>query len=680
MAYKAHIISAVMLSAGLSFGVNRPSADELRSRPLVQLEQRLAEIDQELSTLANYSLRSGTGAIGYRSDFHENELFSEWVEIRFSSPHPLDEVVLVPVVRRDTQTGFQADGFPKCFRLIAGTAENPDGQLVAEYTDEHDILPRIAPFLIPCSGITASWIRIEAERLSIRSFDERYVFQLSEIMAFSGQENTALHQEVRTGSNRRDGLAWDARFLTDGFVPYLMDAATGEKSVAFISQITSNELPSLTLDLGGPHPVSRLHIHAVDPSDVLPQALPSDFGIPRKMSLEGANRPDFSDSETLIDLPFDSIYDMAPVMMWTFPETTKRYLRLNLESLPADPFFGPRTPRFGFAEIELFSRGKNIALGKAVTASNMLENPQRPLSRLTDGRNMYGAILPVRDWMEQLSLRHDFETERPLVGRELNRRHERQKTILRRMGWLIALLIAGIGFTFLIDRMVRMRQIRRIELRIAADLHDELGANLHTIGLLSDLAESAKDDPDELNMLHQRIRTVTERSGIAVRNCTHMLSAEGLNQGLVADMQRAAQRIMAKLDHELSIEGDEYLDQFDRRTCFDLFMFYKESLVNISRHSGATRFSTQLKITPRTIDLTIRDNGRGLSDSDGNGIPKSLKRRARLLGAKITVETPPEGGTRITLRLRRKFWQQSKNQRSRHSTCELKTFDKRSQP
>ncbi|MDF7799346.1 histidine kinase [Pontiellaceae bacterium B1224] len=648
---KERLLLCASMMAGLCIA-NQPLPPDFHDQSLSRLEKRLAEIDGELAQLANYSIRSGTGAIGYRSIRHPKKQFAEWIEIDFGIAHPLDEVVLIPVIRRDTQTGFQADGFPERFRLIAGTAEDRTGRIIAQYTDAQKFLPRIAPLSIPCNGITASWIRIETDQLSLRAFDDRYAFQLSEIMAFCGQENVALHQSVEAKSNRRDGLAWDANYAVDGFVPYLMDAASGDKSVAFISQISSNTLPVLTFDLGESLPVSRLHLHAVDTSDVLPQALPSDFGIPHGLQLEGANQPDFSDAETLLDLHLETIYEMAPVMIWAFPETTRRYFRLKITAPSMDPRFGPLAPRFGFAEIELFSNGRNVALGKQATISESHTNPQRPPSLLTDGLNIYGTILPIHDWMQQLARRHDLEAERPFVEKELNRRYEQQKNNLRRMGWLSALLAAGIGFTILIDRMLRMRKIQQIELRIAADLHDELGANLHTIGLLSDLAEGAKEDPEELAMMHQRIRAVTERSGIAVRSCTDMLNSEELYKGLVADMQRAAQRSLAKLEHKLSITGQEHLDQLSRRNCVDLFLFYKESLVNISRHSGATKFSTVLKVRPQELDLTISDNGRGLEDMDGNGIPKSLKRRAKLLGAKVSVESPATGGTSILLKLR----------------------------
>ena len=643
------------------FPVVAASAQELlplKDLPLSRLEQRLTEIDTELAGLARYSLRSGTGVIGYHSRFHEDEFHREWIQINFEAEHPLDEVVLVPVIRRDTQTGFQADGFPKNFRLIAGTANDPVGQVLAEYTDEPSILPRIAPLAIPCEGVMASWVRLEADRLCLRAFDERFVLQLSEIMVFSHQENVALHQTVTSKSNRRDGLAWGERFVVDGFVPYLMDAAEGKKSVAFVARIASNALPSLTIDLGTCMSVSRLHLHAIETSDFLPQALTSDFGTPRRMYLEGANEPDFSDAETVITLDLDSTYQTSPIMAWTFPEVSKRYFRLNIVAPGTDPLSPARAARVGFAEIELFSKGKNVALGKTTTASGMQELTRfrRSLNALTDGHNIYGTILPMRDWMNELARRHDLETERPSVLAELNRRYARQKQNLTRMKWLAALLGAGGLFTLLLDRILRMQEVTRIRERFAADLHDELGANLHTIGLLSDLAEQSRDDPRELSMLHQRIRAVTERTHTAMHHCTALQEASALYAGLRADMERAAQRIMAKLQHDIRIEGEEYIEQLKPRTRMDLFLFYKECLVNISRHSGATEFATHVQASPREIHLTVSDNGHGIETSQGNGVPKSLKRRARLLGARITVDGPATGGTCVTLKLETRKW------------------------
>jgi signal transduction histidine kinase len=634
----------------------KPPADDLSALSPADLEQRLVDIDHELKTLANYSIRGGAGTIGYRSDHHKTAHHLEWVQIDFETAHPLDEVALVPVVRRDPQTAFSSDGFPEHIRLIAGMANDVKGEVIAEYTQNQIAPSRIAPLLIPCRGITASWIRIETERLSRRTFDGRYALHLSEIMAFSGTKNVALHQSVTSKSSWGRSLAWGPHCVVDGFVPYLMDAASEEKSVAFMSRIKNKNPTSLTIDLGEKKPVSGLNLHAIDNSHVLPQAHPSGLGIPHGMRLEGANRPDFSDSEILLYMHLDTIYDMAPVMSWAFPENTHRYFRLSVTAPSEDLMVDPGSSRFGFAEIELLSNGNNIALGKPVSSNIKTTHPNRPLSALTDGHNMFGPILPIRNWMQQLARRHDLEAARPLVVAELSRRYIRQKKNLQRLIWLASLLAGGIGFTVLIEQLIRQRQIAQIKERFAADLHDELGANLHTIGLLSDLAEESKNDPDELTMLHQRIRNVTTQTGTAMRHCTSMTEANGLYTGLESDMQRAADRIMAKLDHELSISGAEYLSQLKPRTRVDLFLFYKETLVNISRHSGATRFSTRLEADHKEIRLSISDNGCGLPE----GVPSSLKRRARLLGAKVTAETPTSGGAGIHLTLKTRPWGRQK--------------------
>ena len=258
--------------------------------------------------------------------------------------------------------------------------------------------------------------------------------------------------------------------------------------------------------------------------------------------------------------------------------------------------------------------------------------------------------------MNELSRRHDLETERPLIAMELDRRYASQKTNLNQLAWLTALLSAGIVFIILFGRNIRMRHVAGIRERLAADLHDELGANLHTIGLLSDLAAGARESSEESDTLYRRIRSETERSGIAVRHCSDMLSAKGLFTDLLSDMQRASNRIMAKLEHEISIDGEEHIKTLSPRTRADLFLFYKECLVNITRHSGATKYMTELKATAENIHLKICDNGRGLDSSDKGGVPPSLKRRAKLLGAKVTVENPPAGGTCIELNLRTRKW------------------------
>lgn len=625
-----------------------------------ELEQRLEAIDNELNQLARFNPRSGTGSIGYRSPYHPDADQTEWVQVQLEQPTPIDQIVLVPAIWRDTEHGFQADGFPVNFRILAGTEPNSKGTVIATFSEKDNLLPRIAPLVISCST-TASWVRVEATKLSARQFEAKFSarqfnLELAELLIFSGEENVAINRPLTLSSANRHlepALLFGRRkeFLVDGFVPYQMDTGQGDKTVAFFNGTSPNVSPSVTIDLQAIVPLSRIHLHTVEQSDTAPQSTISGFGLPEHLIVEGANRADFSDAVRLMEYRKASIYDIGPIIVHSFSETPCRYVRLTA----LEPFLihgdNRAWAKLGFAEIELFSRGKNVALGKPASAEQLLVN--RPCSLLTDGNNFYGRILSTREWMAQLARRHELKRERPLLAAELNQRYTQQKTMLRRMIWLATLLLVGIGFIILINRSLRQRAIHHTRQQIAADLHDELGANLHAIGLLSDFVRREKENPELLDTLMQRMRSLTERTAAATKYCTNMLESKGLYDNLAEDMRRTATRITTDHQHDLSFKEEVRLQDISPRRRIDLFLFYKECLTNIIRHAEATQITTHLIAAETKVTLTITDNGHGLNGE----VPASLKRRARLLKSTLTTESLPDGGTRITLQFKTRYAQ-----------------------
>ena len=209
--------------------------------------------------------------------------------------------------------------------------------------------------------------------------------------------------------------------------------------------------------------------------------------------------------------------------------------------------------------------------------------------------------------------------------------------------------------------ILRQRAITRTREQIAADLHDELGANLHAIALYGDLAKANHDKIEKLRMLLDQMRALTERSGVAARSCVNLLESRGLYEGLAADMRRTATRLLADIDHDLAIEHEDLLGSLPQRQQVGIALFYKECLANIIRHSGATRVVTRLVATPRAVHLTVTDNGHGLAAGlqgqlGSHPVPSSLRRRARLLGAHATARDGTESGTCITLTLPTSPW------------------------
>ena len=656
------IITLLIALAGIAetgAAGQKGSGPDLRRLSISQLEARLSEIDSELETLASCSLRSGTGSVGFRSESHAEPDHPEWIQVNLEREALIDRVVLVPTIWRDTRAGFKADGFPVAFRLVADTGAS--ARTLATYRSADRLLPRIAPLVISFPPVKASRVRLEATTLSPRAWDNRYLLQLAEILVFEGQENVALRQPVEVSS--ASDLGKDPPRLkesvVDGFMPYLMDAAGDQQSISFVSQVGVGDQPSMTLDLGSALPLNRIHLHAVELSDTVPQTTPSDFLIPKRLLAEGANRPDFSDAVLLAEYDHQTTFDTGPIMMRRFTETRCRYVRLNAVEPFIDTLFPPGGSKIGFAEIEIFSNGRNVAKGLPVEINFEQLSPDRTLSALTDGCNLYGPILPIREWMEQLGRRHDLETERPFITGELTERYRRQKALLQGLAWLAALLGAGIVITVLIEKVFRQRAVFKTRERIAANLHDELGANLHAIGMLGDMAKEEAGASDRLTEIVDRIRALTDRTGSAARYCANMLEADDLCSDLTEEMKRSSYRLLADAEHEITFEGEEFLQGLSPHKRIDLFLFYKESLTNIIRHSSATRVTTHLKAEPNRISLEITDNGIGFS-AGSNHVPSSLKRRARLLGAQLGVSSIKDGGTRITLHLKLR-----KNRRTR---------------
>jgi signal transduction histidine kinase len=629
------------------------------------LEKKLTAIDGELQLLAHPRLLSGIGPIGYRSESHNTAGHHEWVEVTFDGEKTINEIILVPSLYNTPDSTVQSDGFPEEFTIWAINDTKGTRTLLASFTTEDQVLPRKSPLSVPCKQAIATGVRLEATSLSQRAWDDRYVLQFSELLVFCGQENVALHSTVSYSSseNSPEG-ARNPQFLVDGVVPYVMDANAGIRSTAFYTNVPTdpasyidNNTCHIDINLGKPTLINGMYLHATDVSDNVPQAHPNKFGLPRQLQVLGANTVDFADAQPLSEYRLRTAFDAGPILGLRFPPVECQFIRMII--LEPDQVPGDTLGCIGLAEIECLSEGKNVAVSSEVTTNLKPELIARRdrLPAITDGNNYYGEILPTRAWLRQLARRHDLETQRPIIQTALKTAYQGQRATLESLFWLSCLLAAIIVAIAIAQRLLKQRTIYRTREQIAADLHDELGANLHAISLCSDIAYTKIHDPEQLSPLFQRIRELAHRSGTAAKSCVNLLESEGLYEGLEADIKRISERLLNDIEYTFHLTGEDNLESLDPKTQIGIALFFKECLANVIRHSGATLVSTHLEANPRDLVLTVIDNGIGLQTKD-NGIartsPPSLLRRARLLRGTVVTTDMPEGGTRVTLRTKTK--------------------------
>ena len=126
---------AALLLTVVKLGAAIPVVTEskIRSLSMSDLKQQLSNLDDELNQLSSLSLLSGIGSVGYRSQTHKSPTVTEWVQIDLDKEASIDQIVLVPALWRDTKSGFRADGFPRKFKILAGTAGDTVGKVVASF-------------------------------------------------------------------------------------------------------------------------------------------------------------------------------------------------------------------------------------------------------------------------------------------------------------------------------------------------------------------------------------------------------------------------------------------------------------------------------------------------------------------------------------------------------------------
>ncbi len=113
---------------------------------------------------------------------------------------------------------------------------------------------------------------------------------------------------------------------------------------------------------------------------------------------------------------------------------------------------------------------------------------------------------------------------------------------------------------------------------------------------------------------------------------------------------------ISRLEYDIrvpSVQDDMPMQDSVRR---NLYLIFKEALNNVLRHAQATKLTVDVRLNGEKLTMTIEDNGRGLApgssdrsrSSTGHGL-QNMRKRAEEIGAKLTLESPNGGGTRLRL-------------------------------
>ncbi|MGO8916827.1 MAG: response regulator [Stellaceae bacterium] len=206
----------------------------------------------------------------------------------------------------------------------------------------------------------------------------------------------------------------------------------------------------------------------------------------------------------------------------------------------------------------------------------------------------------------------------------------------------------------LLERLVNVQEQER--LRIARELHDQMGQNLTGLSLgLKRLRPAVQDDRGRetlhwLEALTAQIGRDLHRTAWELRPTS--LDDVGLRQALETYVADWAERFGISVDlHAGNIDGDRFPAQVETVA----YRVVQEAMTNVLKHAEATTVSLLLEHRGDWLQIIVEDNGKGfdLAASVGAGCfgLAGMRERLALIGGTLTVDTVVGGGTTLYFRI-----------------------------
>jgi signal transduction histidine kinase len=204
------------------------------------------------------------------------------------------------------------------------------------------------------------------------------------------------------------------------------------------------------------------------------------------------------------------------------------------------------------------------------------------------------------------------------------------------------------------QHLAKLKQERMLEqerLRIARDLHDDLGARLTHISLMSGLAEN---DPQSAasRANFQRISGMARELVAALYQTVWTVNPEHDHlEALVNYLCQLTQNLAESARIRCRIHSCEVPQRpVTSEVRHNITLAVKEALNNAVKHAGATEIIVRIEFNEPRLCISITDNGHGFDAANapqGNGL-KNMQRRMESVAGTVSLQSAPEAGTTVS--------------------------------
>jgi signal transduction histidine kinase len=211
-------------------------------------------------------------------------------------------------------------------------------------------------------------------------------------------------------------------------------------------------------------------------------------------------------------------------------------------------------------------------------------------------------------------------------------------------------------------RLARLLELERVRTRIAADLHDDIGAGLSRVAILSEVVKRMVGGGEGRNAtpMLTEIADSARRLLESMREIVWAIDPQRDSlDNLASQIRQFASDLAEAQPITWEFRAPEEMDKIklepeQRR---QLLLIFKEALHNIERHSSCRSVYVSIALSHRRLVAEIRDDGRGFAlpevqssptNGRGNGLD-NMRRRAVQLGGHLDIHSAPGEGTYLEL-------------------------------
>jgi signal transduction histidine kinase len=240
-----------------------------------------------------------------------------------------------------------------------------------------------------------------------------------------------------------------------------------------------------------------------------------------------------------------------------------------------------------------------------------------------------------------------------------------QRPLVRALAGLIALTL-GAAVVWSVARarlrrrlavLERQRALEQERSRIARDMHDELGARLTQISLLSAMTSSNARDADQVRVHAEKVVNVSRDLARTLDEMVWAVRPQNDNLENVVDYLRQMTADMCdgtNVQCWFSVPGQVPVVEVQANLRHNLLLACREAVTNVLRHSGATELRMDIRLEPSMLEVDVADNGCGFNeaeaDPDRSGL-RNMRHRMGEVGGSCEWQKTDQGGTRVRFRL-----------------------------